>query len=385
MPETKKKILYIVTQAEWGGAQKYIFDLATNLANNFDITVATGSSGQSQELLNQLQVQGIKTVVFKHIKREIYPCQDLMAIREITHFLKQNKFDIIHLNSSKAGVIGAIAGRISKTPKIIYTAHGWVFEEQLPFYKRWLYLLMEKLASQLRDTTIVLSEKEKNIALKNKTAKQKSLFVIPNGIDLEKIKFLGKEEARQEILRFAKLAQNDIKKDAFLIGTIANFYKTKGLDILLESFKEIIKINPNAKLVIIGDGPERNNLVKQIQRNNLYQHVILTGLLPEAYKYLWALDIFVLSSIKEGFPYAILEAMAAKLPIVATSVGAIPEILQNQKNALIVPPNNYLALSSALKELIQNPQQAEGLAKEAHDTVQQFNLATTLKKTSSLY
>ncbi|MCX6779472.1 MAG: glycosyltransferase [Candidatus Magasanikbacteria bacterium] len=146
MEDKKKKILYIVTQAEWGGAQKYIFDLATNLAETFDITIATGSNGHSQELLNRSQSASIKTVTFKQLKREICPWHDLMAIGEITSFLKQNNFDIIHLNSSKAGVIGAIAGRINKTPKIIYTAHGWVFKESLPFCKRWLYLLMEKLA-----------------------------------------------------------------------------------------------------------------------------------------------------------------------------------------------------------------------------------------------
>ncbi|MCX6779471.1 MAG: glycosyltransferase family 4 protein [Candidatus Magasanikbacteria bacterium] len=196
---------------------------------------------------------------------------------------------------------------------------------------------------------------------------------------------MTKEEAKQKILEFSPLAQNNIKKDSFLIGTIANFYKTKGLNILIESFKKFIKTNPNSKLIIIGDGPERNSLAKQIQRNNLNQQVILTGTLPNAHQYLKALDIFVLSSIKEGFPYAILEAMAAQVPIITTSVGSIPEILKNEENALIIQPSNSSDLASSLDKLIKNPQLAQKLSEHAHQTVKRFNLADTIQKTSSLY
>lgn len=382
MGDKKKKILYLVTQAEWGGAQKYIFDLATNLAEDFDITVATGSEGNSQELLNKLQEKNIKTAIFKHLKRSVSPWQDLLAIWEIVFFLKENNFDIIHLNSSKAGVIGALAGWLNKKIKIIYTAHGWVYLEPLPFLTRHLYLWLEKIACKLRNATIVLSEKEKMMALKNKTGGRKNTFIIPNGIDLEKINFLDKETAKKEVFNSA---QNDKIKNYFILGTIANFYKTKGLDILIDVFQKIAKNNNNLKLIIIGEGPERNNLEKQIKEKELEAKVILTGIKPDAYKYLKAFDIFVLSSIKEGSPYALLEAMAAELPIIATKVGAIPEIIENKKEGLLISPQNIQELKESLEIIISDPDLRKKIGELAKEKVQKYNLKDTILQTKNIY
>ena len=114
MAENKRKILYIVTQAEWGGAQKYVFDLATHLTEEFDIIIAAGADGSSRELLDKLTGAGIKNVTFKHLKRDINLWHDILAIFEIAKFLRQNNFNIVHLNSTKAGVIGASANTLNR-------------------------------------------------------------------------------------------------------------------------------------------------------------------------------------------------------------------------------------------------------------------------------
>ncbi|MEK9183289.1 MAG: glycosyltransferase family 4 protein [Patescibacteria group bacterium] len=372
MTENKQKILYIVTQAEWGGAQKYVFDLATNLTDEFDVTVAAGADGSSRELLDKLVGAGIKNFTFKHLKRDINLWRDILAIFEIAKFLRQNHFDIIHLNSTKAGVIGTMAARLNKRrPKIIYTAHGWAYLEPLPFYKRWLYLIMEKIAARLRDYTIILSEKEKQIALQNGTAKSKAVSVIPNGINFNNLHFFAKEESRQKL----NLDQNKI-----IIGAIANLYKTKGLEYLMKAVAEL-----KAQLIIIGEGPERKSLEEKIKQKNITDQVVLAGHLPEAAKFIPAFDIFVLSSIKEGFPHTLLEAMAAGLPIVATAVGAIPEILENQKTGLIVPPANTQALAGAITSLIKNPEFAQQLGMNAKEAIKKFGLVTTIEKTKMIY
>lgn len=391
MNENKRKILYIVTQTEWGGAQKYVFDLATHLAEGFDVTVATGADGSSRELLDKLVGAGIKNFTFKHLKRDINLWHDILAIFEIAKFLRQNNFDIIHLNSTKAGVIGAIATILNRFlavlgmtknnatvigaphwPKIIYTAHGWAYLEPLPFYKRWLYLIMEKIAARLRDYTIILSEKEKQIALQYDTAELNAVSVIPNGIDLNNLQFLSKQEARQKL---------NPPVDKFIIGTIANLYKTKGLEYLIEAAKQFSDV----QTVIVGEGSERKNLEEKIKKNKLEESVTLCGNLSQAYQCLSAFDIFVLTSIKEGFPYTLLEAMAAGLPIVATNVGAIPEILENKKTGLIVPPADSLALTEEIISLIKNPEQAKRLGANAKEAVKKFGLNTMVDKTKMVY
>lgn len=373
MIENKQKILYIVTQAEWGGAQKYVFDLATNLTEKFDITVAAGAEGASRELLDKLVSAKIKNFTFKHLKRDINLWHDILAIFEIVKFLRQNNFDIIHLNSTKAGVLGAIAAQLNRIrPKIIYTAHGWAYLEPLPFYKHWLYLIMEKIVARLRDYTIVLSEKEKQIALQYGTAKLNAISVISNGIDLKNLHFFTKEEARQKL---------NLPADEFIIGTIANLYKTKGLEYLIETVKQLA----NVQIVIIGEGPERKNLEKKIKQNKLEEYVTLDGSLSLAYQYLPAFDIFVLPSIKEGLPYTLLEAMAAGLPIVATDVGTVPEITKNQKTGLIVPPADSQAITEAIAILIKNPEFAQQLGANAKEVFKKFDLRTMIEKTKIIY
>lgn len=381
MVEKKKKILYLVTQAEWGGAQKYVFNLASNLKDVFDVTVGIGPDGHSQELVKQLQNQNIKTVIFNHLKRKIGLFQDYLAVKEIGHFIKNNNFDVIHLNSTKAGVVGSLAGWLKKTPKIIYTAHGWVFEESLSPFKRQLFLFLERLSGKLRHHTIVLSEKEKVIALKNKIATSDKISVIPNGLDLSNIFFLDKKTAWEKI---NALTQNNIQPTDTLIGTIANLYPTKKLDTLIEALAKIKDLS-NLKVVIIGDGPEKKYLQTKILDLQLEKNIFLIGTLVNAQQYLKVFDLFTLCSTKEGFPFAILEAMAAQLPIITTAVGAIPEILKNQESALIVEPNNPTDLATALKILIQNSVQAKNLAEKAHQAVTKYDLPEIIKRTSSLY
>lgn len=383
MPKKKKKILYLVTQAEWGGAQKYIYDLAQNLANDFDITVGAGLDGSSQELLNKLESIQIKTTVFKNLKRSIHPLFDLLAILEIFIFLKKNRFEIIHLNSSKAGVIGSVTGWIynlfrKNKIKILYTAHGWVYSEPLSFCKRYLYLWTERIACLLRDATIVLSEKEKSVGLKYKTVKEKTVTIIPNGIDLNKIYFLDREQAKRAL--FPKRADQDI-----IIGTIANLYKTKGLDILIHGFKNIYEQNNNCRLIIIGEGPERQVLEKIIVKENLQEAVILTGRKENAAQYLKAFDIFVLPSIKEGFPYALLEAMTAGLPIIATQVGAIPEIIKNGSNGILVETGQEKGLAGAIQRLLNYQELRNTIGQTALQDIANYSLQKMIKETKEIY
>jgi len=380
----KQKLLYIVTQSEWGGAQKYIFDLATNLANDFDIAVAAGPDGTNHDLINKLENFKIRTHLFKHLKRNINPYHDFLAILEIAKFLKQRQFDIIHLNSSKAGVIGALANKLAvllantKHTKVIYTAHGWAYLEPQNTLKQVLYLNLERLANNLRHATIVLSNKEKEVALKYQTAKKENIFIIPNGIALNKLIFLDKKTAKKDL---------NLPTENFIIGTIANLYKTKGLKYLIEAVQILNEQNSfnNCQLIIIGEGQTRKNLEMQIQHYNLQNKIILFGSLSDASKYLKAFGIFVLPSIKEGFPYTILEAMAAELPIIATKVGAIPEIIRDVIDGLLIEPKNPQELSMVIKNLINNSNLQTQLATSAKERCNQYSLDNMINKTKEVY
>lgn len=385
-----KKILYIVTQPEFGGAQRYIFDLASNFKDAFDITVATGSDFTPDSLLKRCETAGIKTHKFDYLRREIDIKMDFKAGREIFNFIKKEQPDIIHLNSSKAGVLGSIAVYFAKSkikpPKIVYTVHGWAFLEPVSIKTRLLYLWAERFSARFRGALIVLSQKECDITLKKLLSHPSKINIIPHGIDHNAMSFYIREKSRN--LLGEKIGNIKFSDEDFIVGAVANFYPTKGIEFLVRAASQMPKIFNNKKLffVVIGDGRERVKLESLIKKYDLRDNFFLAGAIPEAYKLLYAFDTFALPSVKEGFPYVILEAMAAGTPIVATSVGGIPEILNNNSSGILVPPQNPEALKNALMEFLSSGIKRKSCGETARKILREnYGIEKMLQTTSELY
>src|SRR3989344_815778 len=339
-----KRILFIITQSEFGGAQRFLYELTTRLdKEKYEILVAS-DSGEKSEFLNSLEQKSIKTKRLRFLKREINPIFDILGIIELMRLINKFKPNYLHLNSSKAGVLGSIAGfkikllrsKKFKDLKIIYRIGGWSFNDPWPLWKKKIFVLAEKITAGFKDIITMNNKSDYEQALRLKIKLKKELKLIHNGIDALKIEFLPKDEARLKLFKNLSQKQPKIFQANFIVGTIANFYPTKGLKYFIEAVK-ILKINydmnlEKIKFLIIGDGQERSNLESRIINYGLEKEIMLLGQIPEAFKYIKAFDIFVLPSVKEGFPWTILEAMAAKVPVIATSVGAVPEIIKNGKN-----------------------------------------------------
>ncbi|MDD5750774.1 MAG: glycosyltransferase family 4 protein [Candidatus Pacebacteria bacterium] len=378
-----KKILYLITSSEYGGAQKYVLDLAANLPTaDYQAIVAAGEG--DGELFKRLKgLPGVEIVKLSNLKRMPSPITARRGLKEIIGLLVREQPDILHLNSSMAGFLGSWAARIYKKRnranlKVIYTVHGWVFSEP-GFLKPLVYFLVEKISAKWKDAFIVLSERDLKAGVRKKIAPENKFIKIHNGLDIESLQFLPKEQAREVILK------NFCDENKIIIGTLANLYATKGLPYLIKAARIIAKERPEVGFVVIGEGPERKALEKLTARLGLRQTFFLTGTIPSAARYLAAFDIFVLPSIKEGLPYAVLEAMAAGLPIVATYVGGVPELIENDKSGLLVEPRNPAALARALGQLLGNPAQQKNLAHAARQRVEKLSLTQMLNQTYSLY
>ena len=264
------KILYIVTQSELGGAQRYIFDLASNLPKNeYIVNVAAGGEGKPPfankategKLFDRLEGVKIASHKLKHLVRAISPVSDIKAYFEIKQLISNIQPDIVHLNSSKAGFLGSLAAKACKTPKIIYTAHGFVFNEPMNPIKRWIYKKAELSSAKRVHQIICVSEYDRQSGIKTGIPENK-LITIHNGINPD-TSFLTRDNARQKISEIFSHSNSQIPK--FLttktIGCIANFYRTKGLDILIQAMTKI-----DAQLVIIGEGDLRPELEAQIKK-----------------------------------------------------------------------------------------------------------------------
>jgi glycosyltransferase involved in cell wall biosynthesis len=390
MPKNQSpKILYLVTLSEWGGAQKYVFDLASTLKEQgYSVEVALGGE-QNGQLIQKLLKLNIKTYYLKNLQRPVNFYRDWLVLWELVKLFRKIKPDILHLNSSKASALGAIAGKLVKIKKIIYTVHGLVLNEPLALHKKIFYLFSEWLSAKFKNQLICVSQFDKESLLKHKIAKAQKITVIYNGIDLDNLKFFTKNEAREKlslIIQHKLLISNyQLPISNYLIGTIANFYPTKGLTYLIEAAKQSLAILPDLKFIIIGDGPERRKLTELISKYKLEQNVLLTGNLPQASQYLKAFDLFVLPSVKEGLSYTLIEAQAAGLPIITTRVGGTPEIVENNKTGIKIPAKDFNALAENIINLINHPAKQKKIAQNALSNCQKFSLNKMIQATKKTY
>jgi len=372
------KILYFITQSEYGGAQRYVFDLANNLGREFEVAVALGEQGKDGKLAKKLEENNIKYYIIPHLKRSISPLNEILAFFEISKLIKNYQPNIIHLNSSKISILGSLAGLFIKLKiknlKIIYTVHGWVFNEPLPAPVKWFYLWAEKFTAKFKDKIICVSESDRQVALKYKIAPVEKLITIHNG--LAPVNFYTREEA------LPLLAKERAGGEVF-IGSIGNLYKTKGFEYFIEAAGILThKLNTPATFIIIGEGKEREALKNLIAKYNLKNNFILAGSIDEAARLLPAFDVYVCSSVKEGLSYTLIEAMQAGRPIVATAVGGNPEMIENEKTGLLSKPADARDLAEKIKTLLNNKTLALELGQNAKaKAMAEFGLEKMVEQT----
>jgi glycosyltransferase involved in cell wall biosynthesis len=392
---SKKKILYVITKSNWGGAQKNVFDLATNMPKEkYDVTVIAGGNGF---LIKKLQEKNIRTIPLLKLERDPNLISDIISIWNLFKLIRQEEPDILHLHSTKIGVVGTLLGQIHnglnkiysllkirkvKTKAlIIFTVHGWAFKENRPNHQKVIIWLSSWLTVLLSKKVITVSKDdlEKTPAHFSKD----KIYLIHNGIEPSQTK--QRKEARAEIF-----GNKEISEKNLTLGCIAELHKNKGLNYAIEAITEIKKQNADKDrpvlLVIIGDGEQRKNLENMIIKNGLAESVILVGQKENARTFLSAFDLFILPSIKEGLPYCILEAGVVGLPVIATNVGGINEIITDMETGILIRPADSKEISNALKFFIQNPEKiAEFGGKLKKRISEEFSLEKMIEKTMAVY
>lgn len=371
------KILFGITKSNFGGAQRYVFELASEAkrAGN-EVFVMCGlpaQSGGDGPLIQKLNESGIQVIPLPHLGRDVSFIKDFKSFLFILRTLRKERPDVFHINSSKMGGLGGFAARLVGVKKIIFTAHGWAFNEPRSAIQKTIIKFFVWLTIILSHKTICVSEKTKKDVSNLPFIKNK-LVIIYNG--LKDFELKTREEARKIL---------SLDDNVFLVGAVSELHKIKGLDILLKAWAAFLK-NHKAKLVIFGAGEEKNNLNKIASNLKIDNSVEFKGFVGNARSFLSSFDIFVMPSRSEAMPYALLEAGFAGLPVVASSVGGIPEIIENEKNGLLVPKENSEALLSALNRLADNKEFREKLGSSLKQTIStKFSFEKMVQKTFELY
>lgn len=368
------KVTYLITKATWGGAQQYVYDLMQEvLQKENKVELIFGEHGELAEKAKHLDV----TIHQADIPWRISILRDIKAIIRLVAILEKTKPDTLHANSSKAGILGVIAGRLAGVPKIIFTAHGWAFNEKRPAYQKVIFFIVHYLTVLFSNKTIAVSENIKSSFVRLPFMASK-ISVIHNSIDCGD--FLDKNTAIE------KLSSEKREENTKYIGTIAELNTNKNIGVALEAIAKAVKEMPNIKYFVLGDGAEKQNLIQKIKELNLQNNVVFCGFVPGAKKYLKAFDLFLLTSRTEAFGYVLLEAGCAGVPVIAPRVGGIPEIIKNNVDGILIDNQNTQEIAESILKVLSDTELATKLSDSLKNkTLQKFNKKIMFGKTLALY
>jgi glycosyltransferase involved in cell wall biosynthesis len=320
------RILYLITKAEHGGAQTHLLQLARAAVRRAEVMVATGEEGF---LCDEFKAIGADYVVLKHLKHAPNFRHDSAALVELTELLHRYRPDLIHAHSGKAGLLGRMASAIARVPSI-YTAHGFSFADGIPFSRKMMAWAGKWVGARAGSYTIAVSEAECRLARRYNVVRPGRTVVIYNGVEESAYR------AAPEV-------------DPPVIAMVARFSFPKRQELLIRAFS---RISGDARLWLIGDGPTLSS-ARLAARNCIARDRIVfwgdRGNVPEL---LAQAQIAALISQHEGFGLSLIEAMSVGLPVIATKVGGMREIVRHGATGLLVPPNREMALAGAIERLV---------------------------------
>ena len=329
----RPRVLVLITLTETGGAQTYVAALLPALREGFDVTVAAYGSGW---LAEQAAAAGVRFVTLRHVQRPLSPGEDLRGLLELVRLIRRVRPDLVHANSSKAGVLGRLAAALTGVPVRLFTVHGWAFKAHSGMAAT-AYLWADRAMRPLTTRTICVAESELAAGVGARTCRADATVVIRNGVRLD-----GPRRRHPAV--------SDRPATVLAVGRLR---EPKDF---LTLVRATARLPPgSARVLIVGDGPDRAEIEREIARLGLRDAVVLLGERADVAELLAAADVFVLASRSEGMPMSVLEAMAAGLPVVASAVGGVPELVRDGETGTLVAPGDPDVLARALGALVAAP------------------------------
>lgn len=358
------RIVHTITKSERGGAQVYVLSLIRHqIASGHEVYLFAGNIGF---LTEEAECIGAKVVVCEEIIHPIRPWHDIRAVAKLVRRLERLSPDLVHAHSSKAGLLARYACHKTRLP-CLFTAHGWAFSEGVPQLRRLIAWLAEKVCAGLGNTIVNVSTYDRDLALRCQVGHSSQHRVIHNGIP--------------DLLQ--DTSPKTPKKTTPIIVMVARFSAQKNQALLIQAFA---KLKPPVNLCLIGGGPLKASCVELAQELGVVERIDFVGDSNQVNKLLAQADVFVLTTHYEGLPLTIIEAMRARLPVVANAVGGIPELIKDGVTGVLLHTPTPEAVADALKNLLDNPERAKQMGQRGRERyLRHFTEQQMLDKLDALY
>ena len=368
-------ILYVITKLELGGAQKQLLSLMAYLdKEKYNLFLFAARDGLL--FSEALSINGLTIKRSRFLERPINPLKDLLALIEIYWFIKKNNIKIVHTHSSKAGILGRWAARLAKVEIILHTVHGWSFNDYQPKLCRTFFIWLEKLTAHFSNKLIVVSYSDKQKGLDRHIGDENRYALIRYGIDYTEFK-KRYQNIREEL---------GINSEDLVVGMVGCFKPQKSPQDFIRLASLVSKSIANVKFILVGDGILRKRVEKLINRFNLQSRIILTGWRRDIPRILSAMDVFVLTSLWEGLPISVLEAIASAKPVIATRTGGVEEVISEAKTGFLVSPADMNKMAEKTINLLKDENLRKTIAQNAKNSLNSnFGLENMVNSSQGLY
>jgi len=363
---------------ELGGAQRNTLYTVANLnPGEFSAILICGKGGMLDE--EALSIPRVKTFFVPQLVRQISPLRDVPALYAIFKLLRAEKPDIVHTHSSKAGILGRIAAKLAGVPVIIHTYHGFGFNDFQNAVTKNIFVFAERFAAHLASHFIAVTNEDVAKGVKHGIGPEDKYSIIRSGIDISSYSSADtdKDALKKEL---------NIAPDEKVITTIGPFKPQKNLGDFIKVCALVSKEARNARFLIVGDGEQRPLLEELIKKNDLSSKVSLLGWRKDISSILAITDVFAMTSLWEGLPRSILEAMCSGVPAVANAVDGVKEIIQDGRNGFLVEPGDLNKFASKIIYLLAGAGRAAEMGKNGKITVgRQYDINFMVKQQEKLY
>ncbi len=375
------RVLQVITRLIVGGAQETVLDTAALIdKGRFQVDVLSGpQTGSEGSLIDEARQRGLALTLLPELVRQVSPWNDLKAVIKLYRFMKRGRYTIVHTNSSKAGLLGRIAARLAGVPVIVHTVHGWSFHDYMTPLARGVYILLERLCATFTTALIVVAQRDIEKGLKAGIGRPRQYHLIRSAISLDDFdpSRFYRRQVRQEL---------GLPPEAPVLGCIGRFSAQKNPLDWVRVAGKIGRLLPECAFLLVGDGPLRPQVEALLVEEGIASRTVLTGLRRDVPRLLAACDVFLLTSLWEGLPRVIPQAMAMGLPVVATSVDGSSEAIQPGLTGYLCQPADLEGLAHACLELLSNPALRSEMGQNAHRAAAEgFDLNQMIQKIEALY
>ena len=373
------RVLHPITRLTLGGSSENTIASCVALDRaGYQCLVATSFRESDASSLDDARRRGCRVVDIPALGREIAPLGDLAALAELVRSIRRERPAIVHTHTSKAGFIGRLAAVIARVPAVIHQPHGHIFYGYYSPRRTAVFTALERMAARWTDRIITLTDRGAAEHLARGIGRAEQYVTVPSGVPTAELRATAppRGEAR---------ARLGLDPDAFVVVGLGRLVPIKGFDLLVRALPAVAEQVPSARVLLVGDGAERQRLEAVAASLDVTRQLRLAGETLDVAAYLAAADVVAVPSRNEGMGRVIVEAMALGLPVVATAVGGIPDVVTDGECGRLIAPEDVDALSAALIELGRDPALRRKLGEAAVRRAEAFSTSVAREKLLAVY